>query len=75
MNECGVILHVTHAASRSEIVVPIIVNGIILGVLDIDSPLAARFDEEDQAGCKRVMETLKRYIDWHALSDTKQKSI
>src|SRR5262245_59737070 len=32
-------------ASRSELVVPLIDNGEILGVLDLDSPLLARFDE------------------------------
>ncbi len=36
------------AASRSEIVIPIIVNGNIYGVLDIDSPITDRFDHIDQ---------------------------
>ena len=36
------------AASNSEIVVPIIKDGILWGVLDIDSPLTARFDETDR---------------------------
>jgi len=36
------------AASNSEIVVPIIVDGALYGVLDIDSPLKGRFDQEDQ---------------------------
>lgn len=36
------------AASNSEIVVPIIVDGALYGVLDIDSPLKKRFDQEDQ---------------------------
>ena len=36
------------AASNSEIVIPIIKNGKLWGVLDIDSPLLARFDETDQ---------------------------
>jgi len=34
------------SASRSEIVVPILRDGVVLGVLDIDSPSLARFDEE-----------------------------
>lgn len=38
------------SASRSEIVVPLIRDGRLLGVLDIDSPLLARFDEQDAAG-------------------------
>ena len=37
-------------ASSSEIVVPLIKDGQLLGVLDIDSPKEARFDPEDQAG-------------------------
>ena len=37
-------------ASRSEIVVPLIVNDQLIGVLDIDSPVAGRFSAEDQAG-------------------------
>ncbi len=36
--------------SRSEIVVPLIRNGELLGVLDIDSPKPGRFDAADQAG-------------------------
>ena len=42
------------SASNSEIVVPIIRDGELLGVLDIDSPRHARFDEEDRAGCVRI---------------------
>ena len=42
------------AASRSEIVVPLIRDGIIEGVLDLDSPVVARFDAEDQAGLERL---------------------
>ena len=42
------------SASNSEIVVPLIRDGEVLGVLDIDSPKAARFDEEDQAGVERL---------------------
>ena len=37
-------------ASRSEIVVPLLRNGTLLGVLDIDSPKLNRFDEEDRDG-------------------------
>ena len=42
------------SASRSEIVVPLIKNGRLLGVLDVDSPSLARFDEEDRAGLERL---------------------
>ena len=38
------------SASRSEIVVPLVQNGQLLGVLDIDSPKLDRFDEEDCQG-------------------------
>lgn len=49
------------AASRSEIVVPLHAGGAVVGVLDIDSPLPARFDEGDQHGleaCVREVEKL-----------------
>ncbi|MCC3379106.1 GAF domain-containing protein [Paenibacillus farraposensis] len=36
------------AASNSEIVIPLIKNGELIGVLDIDSPLKGRFDDEDR---------------------------
>lgn len=38
------------AASRSEIVVPLLLGERLLGVLDLDSPVANRFDEQDRAG-------------------------
>lgn len=40
--------------SRSEIVVPLIVNDAVIGVLDIDAPFKARFDNEDQAGVEHL---------------------
>jgi GAF domain-containing protein len=42
------------AASASELVVPIIHDGNLLGVLDLDSPLPGRFDLEDAAGCEAL---------------------
>ncbi len=39
-------------ASRSELVVPLIKGGALIGVLDLDSPLPGRFDEADRAGCE-----------------------
>jgi GAF domain-containing protein len=42
------------AASRSELVVPLIRNGRVFGVIDLDSPLVARFDREDQRGIEAV---------------------
>ena len=44
------------AASRSEIVIPLIAGGQLLGVLDIDSPKLARFDEADARGLERLVE-------------------
>ena len=43
------------AASNAEIVVPLIKNGVVHGVLDIDSPLAARFDEDDRRGFEALV--------------------
>lgn len=44
------------AASRSEVVVPIVRDGRLWGVLDIDSPETQRFDDEDRAGLERFVE-------------------
>jgi L-methionine (R)-S-oxide reductase len=50
------------AASQSEIVVPIIKNGELLGVLDIDSPITARFDETDEKMLNQFVNTLVNYL-------------
>ena len=42
--------------SRSEIVVPLELNGEIIGVLDIDSPVKGRFDAEDREGVEALAE-------------------
>jgi GAF domain-containing protein len=42
------------AASNSEIVVPLLKDGRLIGVLDLDSPLAGRFDEEDRIGLEAL---------------------
>lgn len=42
------------AASNSEIVVPLLRNGVVLGVLDVDSPRFDRFDADDQAGLEAI---------------------
>ncbi len=42
------------AASRSELVVPVIANGRVLAVIDLDSPEPARFDGDDAAGIERI---------------------
>jgi L-methionine (R)-S-oxide reductase len=43
------------SASRSELVVPLIRNGDVIGVLDLDAPIPARFDAVDQAGCEKLV--------------------
>ncbi len=55
-------------ASRSEIVVPLIHQGQLLGVLDIDSPRLARFDHEDSDGLNALVEVLLRNSDLEILS-------
>lgn len=42
------------AASRSELVVPLLRDGEVLGIIDLDSPSPARFDTDDQAGIEAV---------------------
>ena len=50
------------AASNSEIVIPIVRDGEVRGVLDVDSPVFERFDDEDRAG----LEAIAAIIDWSA---------
>ena len=47
------------SASNSEVVVPIFKDGQVVGVLDIDSPSAARFTQEDLAGLEQVVKALE----------------
>ncbi len=42
------------AASRSELVVPLVHQGALVGVFDLDSPRVNRFDEEDQQGLEAI---------------------
>ena len=51
---------VCDAASRSELVVPLIVNTSLVGVLDIDSPSIDRFSADDQAGIEKLCGTYCR---------------
>jgi L-methionine (R)-S-oxide reductase len=50
------------AASQSEIVVPLLKNGEVIGVLDIDSPEKNRFQEEDQQGLEHLVSILMKHI-------------
>ena len=48
------------SASNSELVVPLVKDGRLIGVLDLDSPKVGRFSEEDQAGIERLVEIFLR---------------
>lgn len=50
------------AASRSEIVIPLIKNNEVIGVLDIDSPELSRFTEEDQNGLEAFTAILMKHL-------------
>lgn len=47
------------AASRAELVVPIVAGGRLMGVLDLDSPVPGRFNHEDVAGCVKLIQRLE----------------
>ena len=59
------------AASRAELVVPILVDGVLVGVLDLDSPTPARFDKEDEEGCVILIQRLKTALAGMAEEGTK----
>ncbi|NMH67847.1 GAF domain-containing protein [Bacillus sp. RO3] len=50
------------AASQSEIVIPLVKEGLLIGVLDIDSPEKARFDEEDQKYLEIFADELVKHL-------------
>jgi len=51
------------AASNSEIVVPLVKDGHLIGVLDIDSPSKSRFTEEDEEGLNHFVQVLLKHLD------------
>jgi GAF domain-containing protein len=55
------------AASESEIVVPVLDDGRLLGVLDLDSPRRARFGPEDAAALQSLVDVLRMSSDFGAL--------
>ena len=57
------------AASRSELVVPLIREGRVWGVLDLDSPLPGRFEVEDQQGIEALCQVLIEQSDLTDLSE------
>ena len=58
------------AASNAELVVPIVDNGRVLGVFDLDSPTVARFDDEDRRGIEGLIEVFQRCTDLTPLKAT-----
>ena len=50
------------AASRSELVAPLLAGGRVIGVLDLDSPTPGRFDDQDREGCEKLVSILLRHI-------------
>lgn len=53
------------AASNSEVVIPILKDGQLVGVLDVDSPQLARFDEADARGLEHVVEVITNATRFH----------
>ena len=54
------------SASNSEIVLPLIKDGVLLGVMDIDAPIFSRFDEADAEGLNSLCDILMQ-LDWSSL--------
>jgi len=52
------------SASNSEIVVPLMKGERLIGVLDLDSPVSGRFDEEDAIGLNRLVSVLTESSEW-----------
>lgn len=59
------------SASNSEIVVPLIKDGRLIGVLDLDSPSLARFDDEDAQGLNEVAEIFLQAMPDSSSSESK----
>jgi GAF domain-containing protein len=55
------------AASRSEIVVPIVQGPVLRGVLDVDAPETDRFDGDDRAGLEKFVAALVPRVAWEKL--------
>ncbi len=55
------------ANSNSEIVVPLIINDKVVAVLDIDSPIYERFDEDDQTGLENIINLFENIIIKHGV--------
>ncbi|KAG0373972.1 hypothetical protein BGX24_011011 [Mortierella sp. AD032] len=55
------------AASNSEVVVPLVLDGRVIGVLDLDCEVTEGFDEIDQAGLEIVAKHLVQACDWRGV--------
>lgn len=55
------------SASNSEVVIPIVKDDKLIGVLDIDSPILNRFDEEDVKGFEKLVQTMNKFMDWDSI--------
>jgi GAF domain-containing protein len=49
-------------ASNSEIVIPIVFNQQLIGILDVDSPVTARFDDDDRQGLESLVSILQQTL-------------
>jgi len=52
------------SSTNSEIVIPIIKDGVVYGVLDLDSPVIGRFTELEEKYLVQFVDKLNKYIDW-----------
>ena len=52
------------SASASEIVIPVHAEGLVAAVLDIDSPVKARFTPEDREGLEQLVRVIEEEIRW-----------
>lgn len=52
------------AQSAAELVIPLMVAGELVGVVDLDSPVAGRFSADDEAGIKRLVDTFIKATDF-----------
>lgn len=50
------------ANSKSEIVIPLYYNKEVIGVLDIDAPIKARFTEKDKDGLEQLVQVLEKHL-------------
>ena len=53
------------SASQSELVIPVVVDGQLQAVFDLDSPLLARFDVDDAVGMANAVRWLVQATDWN----------